>query len=867
MRKVWTPQPKQAEFLSRPEYEVLYGGAAGGGKSDALIAEALRQVHIPQYKGLILRKTYPQLSELIDRSREIYKAAFPRARYNATEHTWTFPSGAKIIFGSMQHTSDRINYQGKRYDFIGFDELTHFSFDEYSYLFSRNRPNCADTRCYIRATCNPGGIGHAWVKERFIAPAPPLTPIDTEQVIDTPDGGEITIKRSRLFVPSTVFDNKILLSNAPEYLASLSMLPEAERNALLYGDWDSFAGQVFGEWRNLPEHYRDMQGSHVITPFEVPDHWTVVRGFDFGYSGYSAFSKAAQFYDSFDDAMKVNAYRQAANRIGESVAKSAFISSFNTQNNITVSQQERAEIQKTGGVIRNYSVKPSRSVSAQIDALEIIGKKYGLAIEAVNTIGGNANGFYDPNTKRIVVALDADEGGIVRVASHELYHHIENVNPADAAQIRSVVISALKAKPDYDYEAQKKWLMSKGYSEADVDSEIVAQSMFDVLNADTIEKLRNENPSLLQKIKNWIDSFFKVLEDAIDRLSTKKYGGAEIRALRNDRETLSKVREMVLDALEKEIQKKSEQTDTNNQSNDVKFSVKDLSEQIEEIQDGTFPRGNHVYVGKTPKILSDVGFNSDLPMLTTVHHIRKAMLPKNEKLHHHGITKKQLSLLPQKIADPVMIMDSLDPKSNAVVVVTDMLDPDGMPIIAIIKADGSGMYNNVEILTNFVLSYYGRKNFANFVQRNVNADTFLYINKEKSRKLSNQAKVQFFGKLNSYDFDTIIRKTNAKVNSKNEKTQIKFSVKDDSDVDTKALMRENEHLKKMLELARGELKRTKGHQVKPGTFEKLANKYKRQYGSRIETSEIVSALQKMYDYIANGEEPNAEVAFDSRYLF
>ena len=583
------------------------------------------------------------------------------------------------------------------------------------------------------------------------------------------------------------------------------------------------------------------------------------------YSGYSAFSNAAQLYDSFDDVMKVDAYKKAANRIGKSVAKSAFLSSFNMQNNVTVSQQERAEIQKNGGVIRNFSVKPSRSVSAQLDALEIIGRKYKSAFEVVDTISGNRNGFYDPSTKRIVIALDADEGGIVRVASHELYHHIEAENAEDAAQIRSFVISALKAKSDYDYEAQKKWLMSKGYKESDVDSEITAQSMFDVFDADTIEKLRDENPSLLEKIRDWIDSFFKVLEEAIDRLSTKKYGGAEIRALRNDKETLSKIREMVMGALEKENQKKSERTDTQNRSDDVKFSVKDLSEQIEEIQNGTFPLGNNVYFGKTPKILADIGLNPDLPMLTPVRHIRKAMLPKNEKLHHHGLTKEQLSLLPQKIADPVMIMDSLNPNSNAVVVVTDMLDPDGMPVIAIVQADGKGTYNNIKVITNFVLSYYGRENFANFVQRNVNADTFLYINKEKSRKLSKNTKVQFFGNLNSYDFDTIIRKTDAKVNSKNEKSQIKSSIKDDSDVDVKALMRENKHLKEMLNLARGQLKRTKGHQVKPGTFEKLANKYKRQYGSRMETSEIASALQKMYDYIANGEEPNAEVAFDMAY--
>lgn len=284
MEKVWEPQPKQLEFMRRPEYEAFYGGAAGGGKSDALVIEALRQVNIPYYKALIIRKTYPELAELVDKTLNYYPRVFPRAKYNGTTHTWTFPSGARIVFGAMQHETDKLKYQGRAFDLICFDELTHFTYPEYVYLFSRNRPNGPGTRVYIRATGNPGGIGHGWVKDRFITAAPPMTPISEAVTWTGPKGEKLTRTQKRIFVPSTVYDNQALMTNDPDYVVRLASMPQAERDALLYGSWDSFSGQVFAEWKNDPAHYRDRKWSHVITPFKVPEDWGIVCGLDWGYS-------------------------------------------------------------------------------------------------------------------------------------------------------------------------------------------------------------------------------------------------------------------------------------------------------------------------------------------------------------------------------------------------------------------------------------------------------------------------------------------------------------------------------------------------------------------------------------------------------
>jgi hypothetical protein len=215
----------QEEFLTRSEFEVLFGGSAGPGKTDCLIAAMTRGIEHPLYHGLILRRTFPQLQEIIDRCHRIYPLM--GGRWLAGEKRWYFPSGAKIDLGHMQHENDKYNYMGKEYHRVSFDELTQFTETMYTYMFSRVRTTDPDMVCQVLSTTNPGGIGHYWVKERFVTITDPLrTHIDLKTGL------------SRVFVPATIEDNPTLYDNDPSYLARLESLPEIEKQRLRYGIWD-----------------------------------------------------------------------------------------------------------------------------------------------------------------------------------------------------------------------------------------------------------------------------------------------------------------------------------------------------------------------------------------------------------------------------------------------------------------------------------------------------------------------------------------------------------------------------------------------------------------------------------------------------
>jgi hypothetical protein len=208
------PFSKQLEFLNTPETEALYGGQAGGGKSEALLMAGLQWVEDPTYSGLILRRTYKDLAlpgALMDRAHEWLQTT--DAHWNGTEKTWEFPSGSTLSFGYLAHENDKYQYQSSEFQFIAFDELTQFTESQYLYLFSRlRRKEGSQIPLKIRSGSNPGGVGHEWVKTRFITNH------------DLP------------FIPASYKENPYL--DQAEYSKSLDKLDWITRRQLKYGDWD-----------------------------------------------------------------------------------------------------------------------------------------------------------------------------------------------------------------------------------------------------------------------------------------------------------------------------------------------------------------------------------------------------------------------------------------------------------------------------------------------------------------------------------------------------------------------------------------------------------------------------------------------------
>ena len=226
---------------------------------DALIY-ALRY---PGSKQLILRRTFPELDKSIIRTALI---VYPREIYTFSQTTRTgrFLNGSLIDFGYCEAENDVLRYQGLEYDVIRFDELTHFTEFQYLYLMSRVRGANAFPKM-MKSSTNPGNVGHAWVKARFIDPAPAGTVFEVE----LPGGRTI----SRQYIKSTVYDNIFLMRDDPAYIDRLMALPEKQRKALLDGNWNIFEGVRFTAFD---------ENVHVIDPFELPSGWRRYRAIDYG---------------------------------------------------------------------------------------------------------------------------------------------------------------------------------------------------------------------------------------------------------------------------------------------------------------------------------------------------------------------------------------------------------------------------------------------------------------------------------------------------------------------------------------------------------------------------------------------------------
>lgn len=268
-RFIWRAQPgPQSALISCPIFEVFFGGARGGGKTDGMLGDFV--VHADIYGshaiGLMVRRTLKQLRETMARSREIYGPL--GAKFNETDKEWTFPNGARLIFAYLERDADADNYQGHSYTRVYVEEIGNFPNPAPIFKLMATLRSGAGVPCAFRATGNPGGAGHTWVKARYIDPAPMGWKVISSEFTDP--FTKQTVTRERVYIPSRLTDNPYL---GAEYVANLHMVGNAELvRAWLEGDWNVIAGAFF------PEFGR----GHVVAASALPASWPRFRSADWG---------------------------------------------------------------------------------------------------------------------------------------------------------------------------------------------------------------------------------------------------------------------------------------------------------------------------------------------------------------------------------------------------------------------------------------------------------------------------------------------------------------------------------------------------------------------------------------------------------
>jgi hypothetical protein len=279
----WRPTPKQERFLQVPfdVDEGGYGGALMAGKSDVLMLMPLiYQFHEnPKFKGLFLRRTFPELEqEIIPRSQEFYPST--GAVYNESKRRWLWPNGARDIFGHLEHEKDVKKYDTGQFPLIRWDEATSFTGFQYEYLtIRRNRaPVGSGLPSFTRWGSNPGNVGHTYFRKRFIDPCRQGGKI----IRDARTGSK------RIFIPATAADNPHAREENPKYYQRLQEISsEAERRAMILGDWYVFEGQVFEEFRLEPLSDEPIIARHVVEPFSIPSWWPRLISIDWGHAAYT----------------------------------------------------------------------------------------------------------------------------------------------------------------------------------------------------------------------------------------------------------------------------------------------------------------------------------------------------------------------------------------------------------------------------------------------------------------------------------------------------------------------------------------------------------------------------------------------------